>query len=74
MTPISYYDPSGHFPWLILAAFLFVGVTRAAANAIGKYQSTGQIDWFEVAVEGVYGGVMGALILLPPPEYFRLQI
>ena len=45
----------------MLAAFVFVGVTRAAANAIAQYQSTGQIDWFEVAVEGVYGGVMGAL-------------
>ena len=59
--PINKYDPTGHFPWLILAAFVFVGVTRAAANAIGQYQSTGQIDWFEVAVEGVYGGIMGAL-------------
>ena len=45
----------------MLAAFVFVGITRAAANAIGQHQSTGQIDWFEVAVEGVYGGVMGAL-------------
>ncbi len=56
-----YVDSTGHFPWLILAAFLFVGVTRATANAIGQYQSTGQINWFEVAVEGVYGGVIGAL-------------
>ena len=59
--PVNKYDPTGHFPWLVLAAFVFVGITRAAANAIGQYQSTGQIDWFEVAVEGVYGGVMGAL-------------
>jgi len=61
--PINKYDPTGHFPWLVLAAFVFVGITRAAANAIGQYQSTGQIDWFEVAVEGVYGGIIyGAAI------------
>lgn len=53
--------PTGHFPWLVLAAFVFVGITRAAANAIGQYQNTEQIDCVEVAVEGVYGGVMGAL-------------
>ena len=44
---------------VVLAAFVFVGITRAAANAIGQYQSTEQIDWVEFAVEVVYGGVMG---------------
>lgn len=44
----------------MLAAFVFVGITRAAANAIGKHQNTEQIDCVEVAVEGVYGGVMEA--------------
>ena len=61
--PINYTDQSGHFPWLVLAAFLFIGVTRAAANAIGQYQSSGEINWFEVAVEGVYGGIMGVLTI-----------
>ena len=53
--PVMYADPSGHFPWLILAAFVFVGLTRATANAIGQYQSTGKIDWTETLIEGLYG-------------------
>ncbi len=32
---------------------------QSYANAIGQYQSTGQINWFEVAVEGDYGGLIG---------------
>ena len=59
--PVMYVDPSGNMAWLILAAFLFIGITRAATNAIGQYQTSREIDWFEVAVEGIYGGIMGIL-------------
>ena len=46
-----------------LAAFVFVRLTRAVANAIGQYQSSGEIDWVEVAIEGVYDGIIGVLTI-----------
>ncbi len=61
--PISYVDPTGHFAWLILAAFAFFATTRATANTIGQYQSIGKINWTEVAIKGIYGVATGAMMV-----------
>lgn len=42
---------------------MFFAATRATANAIGQSQSTGKINWTEVAIEGIYGGVTGAMMV-----------
>lgn len=56
-SPVCFIDPSGNFPWFIIAA-----IVGAIIGGISSYQNTGSVQWQGVLFGGVMGAMSGATI------------
>ena len=54
--PVNLFDPTGHIAvtTIILIASIVVGVVAAGVTAYRSHKYTGEIDWFNAFVAGVY--------------------
>ena len=59
--PIMYVDPSGHFVISLLVGLAVSFVIGSTASAISQYVQYGDVNWFQVGVDGLFAVASTAL-------------